>query len=75
MHPGMRMGYSRRHCEELGSLISGNEMDSPCGKSSRKKEAGLRVIIGVLEGGKGPKFMSFYPGFGSGFTNVQCGMI
>ena len=40
MHPGMKMGYSRGHHEELGSLTSGNEMDFLCGKSSRKKEAG-----------------------------------
>ena len=40
MHPSMKMGYSRRHREELGSQISGNEMDFLCGKSSRKKEAG-----------------------------------
>ena len=40
MHSGMKLGYSRRHREELESLISGNEMDFLCGKSSRKKEAG-----------------------------------
>ena len=61
MHPSMKMGYARRHHKELGSLISGNEMDFLCGKSSRKKEAGLRVIEGVFGVGKGPKFMSFYP--------------
>ena len=71
----MKMGYSRRHREELGSLISGNEMDFLCRKSSRKKEAELSVIQGVFEGGKGPKFMSFYPGIGGGISKVQCGMI
>ena len=39
MHPDMELGYSRRHREELESLISGNEMDFLCGKSSLKKEA------------------------------------
>ena len=46
MHPGMKMGYSRRHHKELGSLISGNEMDFLCRKASRKKEAGKREAPG-----------------------------
>ena len=50
-------------------------MDFLCRKSARKKEAGQRGIQGVLEGGKGLKLMSFYPGFGGGISNVQCGMI
>ena len=39
-HLGMKLGYSRRYGEELESLISGNEKDFLCRKSSRKNEAG-----------------------------------
>ena len=39
------------------------------------ERAWIKVIQGVFEGGKGPKFMSFYLGFGGANSNVQFGMI
>ena len=54
MHPSMMMGYSRGHHEELGSLISGNEMDFLCGKSSRGR------IKGHPRGNRGRKGAQVY---------------